>query len=356
MQSGTETDIKKAQQTVKSLNLGFVAIDQIEEIEKPVFEAVDASMRRDVPFGQFMATANPANFWGWDFFKANPNPFSNLIEGSMYDNKNHLPEGYIEAQLQKSKGWVERYVFGKWDPGSLDEGSVFEQEHIDTQLMMVKEPIRETQGIKIYEEPERDYSYQIGIDPSEGAVDPCYISVVCKETGRQVASFGGFVPISLIPEKILAVDKLYSTRKRRTMIVPEANAAGVAVVEKLKENPELNIYEREVPNRREKIITTKLGWRTDRANKKWLIDEFYSLLDKKFVKISDRGVVNEMMTFEWSDEVRRQGAGAKKGFHDDKVMATMLAYHDLKPVTPREKSLIKRLKEKEDKVHQYQWL
>jgi len=64
LQSGNEGDIKKAQQKVKSLNLGGYFIDQLEEIEFDVFESLNARLRRTTtPIRQGNMTCNPANFW-----------------------------------------------------------------------------------------------------------------------------------------------------------------------------------------------------------------------------------------------------------------------------------------------------
>src|SRR3990170_521195 len=63
-------DIKKAQQKLKSLNLGAYFIDQLEEVEYEVFEVLNSRLRRnDVPVRQGNMDCNPANFWAYHFFK-----------------------------------------------------------------------------------------------------------------------------------------------------------------------------------------------------------------------------------------------------------------------------------------------
>jgi hypothetical protein len=53
MQSGGIADIKKAQQKLKSLNLGAYFIDQLEEVEYEVIEVLNSRLRRnDVPVRQ----------------------------------------------------------------------------------------------------------------------------------------------------------------------------------------------------------------------------------------------------------------------------------------------------------------
>jgi len=57
-----------------------------------------------------------------------------------------------------------------------------------------------------------------------------------------------------------------------------------------------------------------------------LIQHFQSLLRNHKVKIYDPKTTEEMKTFLWNDQASMQGAGAARGFHDDDVMSTMLAF------------------------------
>src|SRR3990167_4278184 len=110
LQSGSGQDIKKAQQQIKSLNLGAVFIDQLEEIEESVFEALRHRLRRAVGFQQMNFTCNPANFWAFDYFVADPKENTRYIETSMLDNKGHLPESFIQDQLSMPDELKNKYV------------------------------------------------------------------------------------------------------------------------------------------------------------------------------------------------------------------------------------------------------
>lgn len=351
MQSGSGQDIKKAEQAIKSLNLGAVFIDQLEEIEFKVFEALSGRLRRNVPFQQMNFTTNPANFWAYDYFKVNPRESTALIETSMMDNKENLSEAFITDQLSKPKRYVDRYVYGLWTPDVLVEGSVFDEEHIKEQKMYVRKPVRVLDGIMIYEEP-KSARYQIGVDPSTGAEDPCGIKVVNVDSGEMVASYRAFVPNNVQIEKTVQLAMMYSLLKK-PLVVPEVTGIGQAFVEGLKKVYE-NIYEREVFSKREKKTVDKLGFNTNYATKLQLIENFRNLLQAKFPKIRDTQTVEEMQTFIWSDEARMRGAGAQSGYHDDQIMSTMLAYWNVKNVTSREKFLTDRFnRQKVPKVLKY---
>ena len=212
-------------------------------------------------------------------------------------------------------------------------------------------PIKVEDGTKFFEEP-ADEEYQVGVDPSSGAEDPGAIQVVSKKTGRQVAVYREFVPVSVLSQK--AVDlALYYSRRKKPLIIPEANDS--AIIELLK-RAYPNIYFREVINYREQRKTKRLGFYTNRASKENLIEHFRLLLKKGVVKISDPETFEEFKTFVWLDEVAKMGAGAQYGNHDDRVMALLLAYWGIKPETPEERMLQERLSRKPSQKVQYQYL
>lgn len=372
-------DTKKAEQNIKSHNFGFIFIDQLEEIEKSVFDALNSRARKrmcrhprefqtlvfedkkeisasaydnlpelhkksmgniifdkcsvcgNYTFNQFNMTTNPANFWGYHFFKESPHSMSHLIETSMLDNKKFLSEQFIQSELTKSERYIKKFVYGEWSDSSLVDAGVFSEEDIAFCESNVKKPIREFDGIKIFEDPSNVFTYQIGVDTSEGNVDPSAIKVFNVDTGEEVASYTGFVPVNAQVEKTLKLAYLYSQKSEPLIVVESSpSASGAAFLENIKNKYE-NIYQREVYNYHEQKITKKLGFSTNSATKQLIIDNFNLLLNKKCVKIRDENTVKEMRHFVWSDEASKKGAGAQAGYHDDEVMATMLAIWRINP-------------------------
>lgn len=380
LQGDTGDDLKKAVQNLKSHNFGLIFIDQLEEIELKVFEALNSRLRwrpckhgkdaqkvfydkKNQPvyevcstcgkytFQQMNMAMNPANHWSYDFFKTNPRQLTKLTMTSMMDNKEHLSEQFILSEMQKPKLYVDRFVHGIWDDSTLVEGSVFYEEWIKEQRMYMKKPIREFDGIRIYKEP-TTHTYQIGVDPSMGATDPCGIKCVDTETGELVASYKGFVPINVQVEKTVQIALMYSLSKK-PLVIPEATGVGQAFVEEIKKVYE-KIYEREVFSQREKKETKKLGFYTNFQTKTQLIENMKNLFQKHFPKIYDEEVVSEMVKFIYSDQAQMLGAGAQNGFHDDQIMSTMLAFWNVAPVTLREKNILDRMNgQKKSKVVKY---
>jgi hypothetical protein len=309
-------------------------------------------MSRKVPFHQKGATTNPANFWAYSWFKANPRPGTELIETGMIDNRDNLPEGFIEQQLALGEMYVRRFVYGEWSPDVLVEGTVFSSDVQKDQQFFVRAPLREIAGIKIYHEPQ-SHEYQIGIDPSTGAEDPCCIVVVDKLTGEVAATYSGFIPTNAITIKAVMLADMYSVLKK-PKIVPEATGVGQALIEDLKKQYD-NIYERQVFSKRETRVIDKLGFYTNYASKIQLIDNMQKLFQAKWPKLHEKEILNEMMTFIWSDEAKKQGAGAQTSFHDDRVMAMMLAYWDLKPTSYKERNILENRQKPQSKIT-YQYL
>ena len=325
MQSGNEMSIKKAEQKIKSLNLGAFFIDQLEEIDKAVFTGLTTRLRRtNVPVRQGVMTTNPANFWAYDYFIKNPHKDRDIfkIQGSTLDNPT-LTEDYLKDLMNHEETWVQKYVLGVWSPDVLVDKAVFGKDSIAKLKAMQIEPKAIRQGCEIYENYNSYKDYQMGVDPSEGSVDPSSISVVSSE-GKKVAKFNGF---TTIPGLINKVEYLYE-EYGHPLIIPESNAAGAALIEGIKH---LRIYKRTQFNYREKRHTEKLGFRTSHESKQALIAHFQNLLRKNFPKVYDLNTIEELQTFIWSDTARQSGAGAQRGYHDDDVMSTLLAFWNISP-------------------------
>lgn len=357
LQGDQGDDLKKAVQNLKSHNFGLIFLDQLEEIELKVFDSLNSRLRwrpckhasadqtvfrnaKQEPvyekcnicgkytFQQFNMTMNPANHWSYDWFKVNPRPMTKLVMTSMMDNKEHLSEQFLMSELAKPKLYVDRFVYGIWDDTTLVEGSVFYEEWIREQNGYTKEPIRTLDGIKIYHE-NAGHRYQIGVDPSTGSVDPCAIICVDCDTGEVVASYKGFVPTNVQVEKAVQMAMLYSN-ERKPLIIPEVTGVGQAFVEALRKVYEY-IYTRESFSQRERKMTNKLGFSMNFSTKTQVIENFKELLQKHFPKVRDAEIVQQMTKFIYSDSATMLGAGAQSGYHDDHLMATMLAFFNVVP-------------------------
>jgi len=334
MQSGSIADIKKAQQKLKSLNLGAYFIDQLEEVEYEVFEVLNSRLRRaDMPFRQGNMDCNPANFWAYHFFKMrqkwdgekwvddNDGKVA-LYESSMLYNPN-LPWDYIRKQLGMGIDYKKRFVYGEWTTDLLVKGSVFAKEHIAFLETLRKPPVAIEEGCEIYEQPKGNMEYRMGVDPSEGVVDPSSISVV-SDDGKKVAVFNKKVSITELGDKV----KFLYYKYRKPLIIPESNAAGAALIREIRD---LRVYRRKQLDYKEDKETEKLGFRMSWESKQQLITHFQGLLRDRRVKIYDHKTIEEMKVFIYQNDAEMKGAGAARGFHDDNIISTLLAYFEWNP-------------------------
>ena len=320
-------EVKKTE--IRSLNLGFFCLEQAEEIGEELFNELSARLRRKIVDydknpgkQQGFIICNPSISWIFKYFKQKPINDIELIEGSMLDNAEHLPGWYLKDMMSKPESWQRQFVYGIWDESVLADRAVFASEHIAEQSKNIKEPIRNFEDMQIFKDFEQGHEYQMGIDPSEGAEDFCAIKVVDKMTGEEVAMFSKRMQPDLLAYKVEKLGNYYGGAKA----VLEINGIGLATLTKLKELAYEDIYIREEFDKHAKVMTKKLGWRTTHASKPLLIGKFQELLQNKFVKLRDTETLEEMKTFVYSSEVHTRGMGAERGFHDDSIIATMLAY------------------------------
>ncbi len=128
----------------------------------------------------------------------------------------------------------------------------------------------------------------------------------------------------MLAEKAVNFAALYNNPE----MVPEMNSMGFALIDKLDELGYTNIYRRKEFDRVLKKSLKKVGWRTTSASKQLLIAHFEELLRKRNPKIYSRETVEELKTFVYTDNAKKKGAGAQEGFHDDHIMATLMASYD----------------------------
>lgn len=367
-------EVKKTE--VRSLNLGFFALEQAEEIDEALFDELSARLRRDIRdfhgkegVQQGFLICNPAIMWIYKRFKQHPLPEYEVIEGSMLDNSLHLPESYLKDRLAQPESWKRQFVYGIWDESALSEKAVFASEYIQEQAKSIAEPIRILGEIDIYREKEPGEEFQIGVDPSEGAEDFSVIKAVSKWHGDEIASFSKRLQPDLLAYQIDKMGRFLSRGDLYPKVVLEVNGIGLATLNELQHLNYPDIYIREIHDHHSKIMTKKLGWLTTHTSKPLLIGHFQDLLGKKFPKIRDKQTIEEMKTFVYSPEASKRGMGAEKGFYDDRIMAMMLAYWDIKgekvegsdqivvrPQETREQGELLHIEDWIDQPRQKKWL
>lgn len=320
---GSQEDKKKALASIRGLNLGCFAIEELHQISYSVFNALCSRLRRsEVPIRQGLATTNPSSFWGFEFFKLNKEKRKDiqLIEMSMLDNP-YIPKSYIEQQVAHDENYIRRFVKGEWSLDLLLKNNVFDTEHINFLSAMVKPPFKVLEGVKIWENPLPAQDYYIGVDTGEGKIDESAIAVV-SSSGELVADFHDKIPIPQLIDKVRFTYDYFSKGGSKPLIVPETSGIGMALLMGISD---LRIYHREVFDRDTwgKQESDYLGFKTSAQSKEALISNFKDLLRKNQVKIYDLDVLEQMKTFVYRENKQPT---AEKGYHDDLLMAVFLGF------------------------------
>jgi len=332
-------NLDKVSKDLLGLNLGGFGIDQAEDIPEETFLTLKGRLRRaDINHKVFM-TSNPKLSWLYRVFKQDPEDNYLLIEASTLENEKNLPPDYIEDLKKYPPTWFNQYVLGIWDESLLADNIVFAREYIERLNKYVHAPIKEREGLKIYKKYNEEHSYQIGIDSAEGAditeesmrktpKDNGVIVVWDKTNDEEVAHFSAKIPPRALAHKAVEIAAQYGN----PLIVPEMNSMGLALIDKLQDLGYDNIYRRKEYDRVLKKNLKKIGFRTTASSKMLLISHFEELLRLRDPKIYCKETVEELKTFVYTDNAKKKGAGAQEGFHDDRIMATLLAAFDEEPV------------------------
>lgn len=121
----TNLDVgRDAVQRISSLNLGFCAVDQLEEVDESIFLAIRGRLRRANTRRMFYATCNPAGHdWLYKTWKENEmlrqaglssNDDYAVFEAITTENI-YLPEDYVKDLMSYPEQWKRRYVYCSWD-------------------------------------------------------------------------------------------------------------------------------------------------------------------------------------------------------------------------------------------------
>jgi len=192
----------------------------------------------------------------------------------------------------------------------------------------------------VYDEPEHDSKYIIGVDTCTGedqqmqglAADPDYHSVQVWRApyedwngdwhvARMVAVHHSRAEIGVLAEEIIAAAQWYGG----AFVVPEVNNTGLAVVKYLLEAG-VHTYQRRKINNSTGMVEKFFGWQTDKVTRKTLIDHMAAELMERNFDIPDEDILKEMKVFVINEKGKPEAA---PGHHDDHVLAAALCLYNM---------------------------
>jgi hypothetical protein len=115
-----------------SLNLGWFYIDEAEEVEETIFERLKGRLSLATAGRQCgWLTSNPPNedHWIYKQFELSTDPDFFTIHASTYENRQHLPIGYIEDLEKLPPSWRKKYLEGQY--GFTPDGTPYYQGYVE---------------------------------------------------------------------------------------------------------------------------------------------------------------------------------------------------------------------------------
>jgi len=260
-----------------------------------------------------------------------------LIKETLDEEEAYLVERFncninqLAWRREVSKGGAKyKKLFKQEYPATADEAfqatgsSFFNSDTLSTLSLRCKEPIRETEGLTIWKNPEPGHKYIIAADTSEGMSDsdPTPIGVLDWATGEQVLRNDCCLrPVSL-GHKCVEYAKLYNGG----LITIENNNTGHSAINTVMNQCMYgNIYYHENELRDDAKEDVTPGWRTTPLTKPMMLGELDEALEKEYMIVNDKRFLDQCRSFRETAS-GSAGVARSKVHHGDIVIMWAIAW------------------------------
>ncbi len=242
------------------------------------------------------------------------------------------PERYDAEKIEKIKNDSDDF-YGEYmcDPSRADT-AFFDRQKVDYDIGQVKQPHRESAGVKYWGDYLPHHRYGMGADTSEGVGRDANTMALFDfgssntDIGTLVATyFNNRIPPDLFGNELVRVGREFGN----CIIAPEANNTGHATIANMRGYP--NIFSERKEGSRTLKMTDRLGWRTTKKSKPLALFEFRKDYNDGLIKIYDVNVLKEMRSFTTSDLNDTQVGMVTR--HFDLLMAVIIAWQMRKVAT-----------------------
>ncbi len=165
----------------------------------------------------------------------------------------------------------------------------------------------------------------MGADTGGGksSSDFCAASVIAADNGEQCASFHARVDALDFADVLFSIARFFRGQDHFAFTIPEINAHGLAVLEKLRYLGHSNLYTRQNWDAVEQVYKAQLGWVTSVKTRPILVNRARNALADQKIAIRDPELIKEMSTFVFNDVGKEEHM---EGCHDDLLFSWMLAH------------------------------
>ena len=242
--------------------------------------------------------------------KIEPSPY----KGKVFNFEVEFDNSYV----------TEGFVVHNCDPSRAD-ASFFDRSRVDADVAAIKQPHRESAGVKYWGDYQPHHRYGMGADTSEGIGKDANTFALFdfgtfdKDVGVLMATyFNNRIPPDLFGHELMRVGREFGN----CIIAPENNNTGHATIATMRGYP--NIFTERAEGRRTLKVTERLGWRTTKKTKPQMLFDFRKDYNDGLIKIYDVNVLKEMRSYTTAD-LNDVSVGMVTR-HFDLLMAVVIGY------------------------------
>lgn len=202
----------------------------------------------------------------------------------------------IEQLKADAEDWAGEYLC---DPSRIGD-KFFDIDRVEHDLKNAREPSTISAGIRYYTSYQPHHRYGLGEDLSDGVgKDSCALSLFDFTTGElAVSADDNQTAPDLFTYEAVRVGQEYGN----CIIAPEVNnTCGGIAIRVLKELEYPNIYQKEITDKVNNVISKVLGWHTNSKTKPNMFYAFRKDYNDGLIKIYDERVLKEMKQFTKAD-------------------------------------------------------
>ncbi len=312
----------------------FLIFDDVEDREsinslattEATIWRIDEAIQGLAADGSYMVLGNYISEEGVvQWFLKKPNMIVDKITIADENGEPTWPERYDKEKIEKIKGDSDDF-YGEYmcDPSRTD-AAFFDRKRIDMDIAAIKQPSRESAGVKYWSDYLPHHRYGMGADTSEGIGKDANtmalfdFGVADNDIGILVATyFNNRIPPDLFGHELVRVGREFGN----CIIAPENNNTGHATIATMRGYP--NIYAERKEGSRTLKVTERLGWRTTKKTKPQALFEFRKDYNDGLIKIYDINVLKEMRSYTTADLNDTQIGMVTR--HFDLLMAVVIAW------------------------------